>query len=160
VRENILSSQVLLTNISEMKNWFEKELAELNLSPLVKLTIYVTRTLNARARTGEKQSAEQAIIQASSFEKPDADISDPEKAAVTSGSCSPTTPESTVPIILGRPDISSRVRDVVSATGEPERTIVAACGPESLMNETRSVVGELVKSSERSVTLHCEQFGW
>lgn len=143
-----------------MKNWFEKELTELNASPLVKLTIYVTRTLNARTPTNEKQMTEQAIIQAPSFEKSDADISDPEKAVRASGSCSPTRPESTLPVMLGRPDISATVRGIVSTTGEHERAIVAACGPESLMRETRSVVGELVKKSERSITLHCEQFGW
>lgn len=63
-------------------------------------------------------------------------------------------------MVLGRPDISAIVRDLVASTGAHERTIVAACGPNSLMAETRGVVAGLVASESRSVTLHCEQFGW
>jgi NAD(P)H-flavin reductase len=145
-------------NPFEMKNWFEKELAELRGSPLVKLTVYVTRTLNARTPASEKQASEQAIDQAPSFEKSEAHITDPEKSA--SGSGSPTTSQSSLAVLLGRPDISAAIRSIADATLEHEKTIVAACGPESLMQEARGVVADLVKSSGRSVTLHCEQFGW
>ena len=68
-----------------MKNWFEKELVELSLSPLVKLTIYVTRTFNARTPTSERQNPHQAMTQASNFEKSDAHIADPEKSACHAG---------------------------------------------------------------------------
>jgi ferredoxin-NADP reductase len=98
------------------------------------------------------------MTQASNFEKSDAHIADPEISA--SGSCSPTASESTLPVMLGRPDISATIRTIVDAINEHERTIVAACGPESLMKETRGVVGDLAANSGRSVTLHCEQFGW
>jgi hypothetical protein len=140
-----------------MKVWFEKELAELNLSPLVKLTVYVTRNLNERSPDNEQRSLVKDAMKDSSFEKSKID-SDPEKAA--SGSSSPTARGSALPVMLGRPDISAAIRSVVNATGESDRTIVAACGPESLMSETRGVVADLVASAERSVTLHCEQFGW
>ncbi|KAH8801189.1 ferric reductase like transmembrane component-domain-containing protein [Hyaloscypha sp. PMI_1271] len=69
----------------EMKNWFEKELVELSLSPLVKLTIYVTRTFNARTPTSERQNPHQAMTQASNFETSDAHIADPEKSACHAG---------------------------------------------------------------------------
>jgi hypothetical protein len=142
-----------------LKNWFEKELAELSLYPFVKLTVYVTRTFTARTPTSEKQTSNEAITQAPCFEISDADIADPEKLVSGSVSCSPTTRELSLPVMLGRPDISAIVRQFVSATEQYERTIVAACGPESLMRETRGVARELVATSRRSVTLHCEQFG-
>ncbi|KAE9368550.1 hypothetical protein N431DRAFT_547515 [Stipitochalara longipes BDJ] len=141
----------------EMKEWFEKELAEMSSSPMVKLTVFVTRTPNVNTPGNEQQSTEQALMKESSFEKSKVD-SDPEKAA--SGSCSPTPRESNSPVLVGHPDISAVIHHIVSATEENERTIVAACGPESLMGETRCVVANLVATSRRSVTLHCEQFGW
>ena len=142
-----------------MKEWFEKELDELNRSPMLKLTVYVTRTLNVRTPDNEQRNLENDTANESNFEKSTI-VSDPEKAASVSGSCSPTTRESPFPVILGRPDISAVTRSIVGATEEHDRTIVAACGPESLMSETRYVVADLVTSSGRSLTLHCEQFGW
>lgn len=153
-----LSFEPTPTHILDMKIWFEKELAELSISPLVKLTIYVTRTLNAMNLTNEKQASNEAITQAPSFGKSDADIADPEKLASISGSSSPQTLN--LPVMLGRPDISATIQHIVGATDDHERTIVAACGPESLMSEARDIVGVLMKSSGKSVTLHCEQFGW
>lgn len=146
------------THILDMKNWFEKELAELSISPRVKLSIYVTRTMNAMNLTNEKQASNEAITQAPSFRNSDADIADPEKLTSTSGCFSPQT--LSLPVMLGRPDISATIRHMVGASDDHERTIVAACGPKSLLREARGVVGDLVKSSGRSVTLHCEQFGW
>jgi ferredoxin-NADP reductase len=153
-----LSFESMPTHILDMKNWFEKELAELSISPLVKLTIYVTRTLDAMNLTNEKQGSNSAITQAPSFGKSDADIADPEKLASTSESTSPQA--LSLPVMLGRPDISATIRDIVVATDDHERTIVAACGPESLMREAQGVAGALMESSGRSVKLHCEQFGW
>jgi hypothetical protein len=130
----------------------------LSISPLVKLTIYVTRTLNAMNLTNEKQASDEAITQAPSFGKSDADMADPEKLTSISGSSSPQT--LILPVMLGRPNISDTIQHIVGATDDHERTIVAACGPESLMSESRDIVGVLMKSSGKSVTLHCEQFGW
>jgi hypothetical protein len=62
--------------------------------------------------------------------------------------------------VLSRPDIGATIRELVAGTESNERTIVAACGPNSLMTETREVVAGLVTSQSRSVTLHCEKFGW
>lgn len=147
-----------LTTIREMISWFPKELAELSISPHVHLTICVTRALNASktSPTREQRKLDPVITEVQSFEKSDTAISDPEKSA--SGSCSPLV--ANLPVMLGRPDISATIRSIVSSTEEHERTIVAACGPESLMRDTRCVVGDLVANSGRSAELHCEQFGW
>ena len=129
-------------------------------SPIVNLTIYVTGSLSSSSAssTHEKQSPKQNVDRVHDLEKSSPDVSDPEKDV--SGHCSASSPDSVQSIVLGRPDISASIRDIVSATAEDEGTIVAACGPESLMKETRATVGDLVASSGRSVTLHCEQFGW
>ena len=143
-----------------MQHWFPNELAELRSSPIANLTIYVTGSLgsSSASSTHEKQSSKQIVDRIPDFEKSDICVSDPEKDA--SGHCSPSSPDSVQSLVLGRPEISASIRDIVSATTEEEGTIVAACGPESLMKETRATVGDLVASSGRSVTLHCEQFGW
>jgi hypothetical protein len=150
----------MLTNVSEMKNWFPTELTELSHCPLVKISIYVTGSINASQTSpkSEKQKSDQVVTEVRSVERSDSAIFDPEKSG--SGSCSPYTTESTLPVTLGRPDISATIRSIVGAREEHERIIVAACGPKSLMRETRVVVGDLVANSGRSVTLHCEQFGW
>jgi hypothetical protein len=150
----------ILTHNSEKRVWFEKELAELSLSSLVKLTVYVTRTVNTRTPTSDEQASNEAITHAQSFETSGTDIADPEISASATVSCFPTAQALSLPVILGRPSISVILRDFVSATEEHERTIVASCGPESLMKETRSVVRDLVAGSGRSVAFHCEQFGW
>jgi hypothetical protein len=141
-----------------MTSWFPKELAELSISPHVHLTVYVTRFLNASktSPTSEQRKSDQVITEVQSFEKSDTAISDPEKSA--SGNSSPSV--ANLPVMLGRPDINATIRSIVSGTEEHEKTIVAACGPESLMRDTRGVVGDLVANSGRSVELHCEQFGW
>ncbi|CZR58623.1 related to ferric-chelate reductase [Phialocephala subalpina] len=139
----------------EAQSWFEKELTELAVSPLVTLTIYVTRSIGA-CTPPEKQAPNEVITRAQSFEKSE---TDPEKAA--SGSCSPTSPTTdTLPTMLSRPDISTTIRSILSVTSEEERTIVAACGPVGLMKDVRDVVGDVVVDSGRSVAFHCEQFGW
>jgi Ferric reductase NAD binding domain len=141
-----------------MKDWFAKELDELNGSPLVKLTIYVTRAVTAESLVIKESIS--PPTQTSSFEKSENNLSDPEKSASALESFASDTQSSTLSVMDGRPDISAEIRAIVSGMEEHERTIVAACGPESLMKETRAVVGDLVVSSGRSVTLHCEQFGW
>lgn len=68
--------------------------------------------------------------------------------------------ESNISIIPGRPDVAAKIQGIVACTETHEKTIVAACGPDGLMNQTRRIVAALVASQDRSVTLHCEQFGW
>jgi hypothetical protein len=99
----------------------------------------------------EKDNKEVAITQNSSLFS-----SDPEKSV--SGILS--TSESNHSVVLGRPDVSARIRETVAATGEDEKTIVAACGPDGLMKEIRSTVSDIIGGGQKSIALHCEQFGW
>ncbi|KAF8855174.1 hypothetical protein BDZ45DRAFT_728253 [Acephala macrosclerotiorum] len=138
----------------KMQSWFEKELAELAASPLVNLTIYLTRSMSASTQK-TKLASNTIVAQAQSFEKSE---TDPGRSA--SGNCSPTAPEPTIPMRLGRPDMSTAIRSIVSGTAEDERMIVAACGPIGLMRDVRDVAGDLVVDLGRSVTFHSEQFGW
>jgi NAD(P)H-flavin reductase len=55
---------------------------------------------------------------------------------------------------MGRPDLTSKITEVVESTGEEDRTIVAACGPDSMMREVRRTVAAVVGKGERSVELH------
>jgi hypothetical protein len=71
-----------------------------------------------------------------------------------------STAESSISVIRGRPDIGAKVHDIVAGIEAHERIIVAACGPDSLMMETRRAVAALVATQDRSATLHCEQLGW
>jgi hypothetical protein len=77
-----------------------------------------------------------------------------------SETASSSTTDSNLPLTIGRPNLKESIRTILSRTGEIERTIVAACGPDGLMRTTRLVVGDLMVSSGRSVNLHCEKFGW
>ena len=64
------------------------------------------------------------------------------------------------PVIFGRPHTAAKIHEIVNSTESSDSTIVAACGPEGLMLEVRQAVAEVVSSGTRSVSLHCEQFGW
>lgn len=136
-----------------MQKWFHAERTELIASPLVDFKVYVTGSTDTDKNTFHSRSDSHGIIQ--SLEKSE---TDPEKSALES--YSPTTPDSDAPVRLGRPDIGASIREIVSSTQIQESTIVAACGPNSMMRETRTVIGDLVARSGRSVQLHCEQFGW
>lgn len=68
--------------------------------------------------------------------------------------------ESNWPVVLGRPDITAKIHDIIDSTEESDSTIVACCGPQGLMLEIRQVVADIVGTGKRSIHLHCEQFGW
>lgn len=142
--------------ILEMQNWFHSERTELIASPLVDFKVYVTGSSSATAIVSSSEKGVDGIdTHVRSFEKSE---SDAEKSALDS--YSPTTSDSDSPVKLGRPDISALIRGIVNSTEIHASTIVAACGPNGMMRETRAVVGDLVARSGRSVQLHCEQFGW
>lgn len=141
-----------------MKNWFAKELIELSASAKVKLSVYVTRTFQAEPVAIEEQIP--TLPRISTLEELEKHVSDPEKSPSASERSASIVQGSSLPVMSGRPDISATIRAIVAGTEEEERTIIAACGPESMMKETRAIAGELVASSGRSITLHCEQFGW
>lgn len=60
----------------------------------------------------------------------------------------------------GRPDLASVIRNAVTTTPSNQRVLVAACGPDGLMNFVRDHTAKLIRGDGPGVELHCEQFGW
>jgi hypothetical protein len=60
----------------------------------------------------------------------------------------------------GRPDAASLIRDAVKTTPQNQRVLVAACGPDGLMQIVRDTTATLIVGDGPAVELHCEQFGW
>jgi hypothetical protein len=67
---------------------------------------------------------------------------------------------SSMPVIFGRPVTTAKINEIMGSTEFSDSIIVAACGPDGLMREVRQAVACVVGAGKRSVTLHCEQFGW
>jgi hypothetical protein len=148
----------------EVKEWFAKELSELKFSPIVTVALYITRSASTTYTTSDQGNREMIISQSPSLyrrdpEKADIEKSDPEKHATIYSKPSPTL-ESNITEVIGRPDIDVKVGNIVAGMGAHERAIVAACGPAGLMAKTRRVVAALVSTQDKSLTLHCERFGW
>ncbi|KAI1301984.1 ferric reductase NAD binding domain-containing protein [Xylaria venustula] len=71
-----------------------------------------------------------------------------------------TTDNLSLPIIYGRPDIETSIREAISSAAKDERVLVAACGPQGLVNTVRNTTASCIRVDGPSVELHCEQFGW
>ncbi|KAI0974164.1 ferric reductase NAD binding domain-containing protein [Xylaria arbuscula] len=71
-----------------------------------------------------------------------------------------TTDSVSLPIIYGRPDIETSVREAIGSAAKNERVLVAACGPLGLVNTVRNTTASCISINGPSVELHCEQFGW
>lgn len=67
---------------------------------------------------------------------------------------------SSLDIQSGRPDLSAIIGVVVKNASRDEAVIVAACGPRSMIGDTRNSVARIVGINGPSVTLHVEEFGW
>ncbi|KAK5632074.1 hypothetical protein RRF57_007788 [Xylaria bambusicola] len=65
-----------------------------------------------------------------------------------------------LPIIHGRPDIKTSVREAILSAGKDERVLVAVCGPTGLVDTVRNTTASCISLGGPSVELHCEQFGW
>ncbi|KAI5458720.1 hypothetical protein BGZ63DRAFT_427094 [Mariannaea sp. PMI_226] len=57
-----------------------------------------------------------------------------------------------------------RVREAILGAiqhmGTNQRVLVAACGPESMMQDVRAATGDCIRSNGPSVDVHCENFNW
>jgi hypothetical protein len=62
-------------------------------------------------------------------------------------------------LLQGRPDLPSIISEVIRNSGRDEKIVVAACGPESLVNLTRNSTAACVNMGGPLVVLHIEQFG-
>jgi hypothetical protein len=157
-----------------MQNWFQNELAALSSSPLFLLTIHVTgspsstRPVSILNAPGQHTSSDEdekplqkntnpSVPSSTSDRDPEKGCSKEQGTSIQSGSVGGA---SNVSFILGRPNLASKITEVVESTREEERTIVAACGPDSMMREVRRTVAAVVGKGERSVELHLEAFGW
>lgn len=60
----------------------------------------------------------------------------------------------------GRPDVSAMITNVVEKAEGNDKIIVAACGPDSLMQAARRSVANNIKVKGPSMEYHAEQFGW
>lgn len=87
-------------------------------------------------------------------------MQDTEKSSASSTSSSAEIPSDLI-INGGRPDIKNLLK-LLLTEGESDdgRTIVGACGPESMMRDVRATVASEVGTARRSVRLHAESFGW
>lgn len=65
-----------------------------------------------------------------------------------------------LPIVYGRPDIETLVREAIMSVGKNERVLVAACGPMGLVDNVRNTTANCISVDGPSVELHCEQFEW
>ncbi|TVY20703.1 Ferric/cupric reductase transmembrane component 2 [Lachnellula arida] len=140
---------------SEMLEWFSEQLKELTASPLVNVRIFSTRgstsdnTLVSHSSDEEKNSS----MDPSTSSKNTHDI-EKQIASPVSSADMVYSPQ------IGRPDIATIINEIVEKAEDNDRVVVAACGPDSLMQATRSTVAKNIKINGPSLELHVEQFGW
>ncbi|KAF2104692.1 hypothetical protein NA57DRAFT_70900 [Rhizodiscina lignyota] len=120
----------------EHMEWFKDELEEIQASPHINLTVFVTRP-----------GRHEAILE-KVFDNGDA-------PRHMSYNHFPTIRKEE-----GRPDIKATVDDLISTANKTDRIIVSCCGPKMLMQEVRNTVAKSIPISGPSVTLQNEQFGW
>lgn len=73
-----------------------------------------------------------------------------------------TVPEEIVglPIHRGRPDVAAVIKDQIRSIPQDVKVLIAACGPDGLMEEVKSAVADCIRKDGPFVELHCEKFGW
>ncbi|KAH9900225.1 ferric reductase NAD binding domain-containing protein [Xylariomycetidae sp. FL2044] len=65
-----------------------------------------------------------------------------------------------LPLIHGRPDTETLIKDAVESVDKDQRVLVAACGPDGLLKIVRDTTANCIRVHGPAVELHCEQFGW
>ncbi|CAJ2503027.1 Uu.00g104210.m01.CDS01 [Anthostomella pinea] len=73
---------------------------------------------------------------------------------------SATTSSSDLTLIHGRPDTEGLIRAAVRSVGKDQRILIAACGPNGLLDVVRNTTASCISVDGPAVELHCEQFGW
>ncbi|KAL3420053.1 ferric reductase like transmembrane component [Phlyctema vagabunda] len=162
----------------ESISWHEKELAQLQSSPLINLILHASRigiddspsepTSPISPTDSEKSNAETALSNAStvvsaSSEKQHLPSLDVEKyPAIQAHELSARS--RTWRILPGRPDVKYLIEHAVAdATKDGSRRVaIVACGPEALMRTVRRTTADCITVSGTgpSISLHSEQFGW
>jgi hypothetical protein len=138
---------------------------------MIRSTIHITRLIAETSTTSPETAPDGSAIvnekvhhgffatQNPSYERKPTCDSDIEKSSHVS-SAKPLSTGRGPEIRPGRPDIGNLILNMVGSIEGNEKTVVAVCGPQSLMLITRSTVASIVRSGHRNITLHCEQFGW
>ena len=87
---------------------------------------------------------------------------DPEKDAIMSDSEKSTVPPTVndIPLVYGRPDTASLIKEAVQSVAKDQRVLVAACGPTGLIEVVRDTAASCIRANGPAVELHCEHFGW
>ncbi|KAI0473118.1 ferric reductase NAD binding domain-containing protein [Xylariaceae sp. FL0804] len=75
-------------------------------------------------------------------------------------SSSASSVHSELPLIHGRPDAAALIKEAVESAGRDQRVLVAACGPDKLIDVVRNATASCIRADGPAVELHCEQFGW
>ncbi len=136
--------------------WFTEELAQIAASPLINLAIHTTSNtfsiLATKETTSTSSDVELGVL-------PSPEVPVPVSVSVSSSKIAAMQ----IPagsISTGRPNIPSMISSIVKNVKLDERVVVAACGPEGLVNVARNATARCVRAGGRSVELHVEQFGW
>ncbi|KAB8270215.1 ferric reductase like transmembrane component-domain-containing protein [Aspergillus minisclerotigenes] len=135
----------------ESLKWFESQLAKLQESPCVNISIYVTR--DAMSSGGSTVSSTPVPDKSPSLTNALPSVGD-----IEMGLSKTTAPgaiqDDAVYMKKGRPDIRLLISDCISGCGSEERVGIGGCGPIGMIDTLRQVVRERQISGPRS---HCIQ---
>ncbi|KAI9732747.1 MAG: hypothetical protein M1818_007481 [Claussenomyces sp. TS43310] len=153
------------TLLAEMISWFRPEFEELEVSPLVQMNVYLTRStsdspLSASAgRTASNSSAELSVEKQRSAGDEELDVGAyaSEKKVISDVRATGRSTQFQV----GRPHVRTVIEQAVGRADPSDRVVVAGCGPTLLMKGIRRTVAACVARRDGpSIELHCEEFGW
>lgn len=148
-----------------MLEWFSLQLKELAASPLVNLRLYSTCSSSPSINTTTPPSRPDSFQEKIGPRTPiDSPTSTKNSGEVYNVAKQPNFPiystNLAVQLQSGRPDISATISDIFERSEANDRVIVAACGPDSLMQAARRSVANNIKVKGPSMEYHAEQFGW
>lgn len=153
-----------------MISWYTKELLEIRASPNVNILIHVTGTPSNSTTSSttvlpSPKAASSPMLDSEKNQDVTTTTTDLEKSS-RSVSSSSSADLSVFATVAGRPCVKDLIESFVSG-GEKgsaqagKKNIVAACGPNTLLDEARMTVAAVVGRGEGAeVGLHCESFGW
>lgn len=163
----------MLSNTDSLTH-FSRDLATLAVSPYVTLHIHATHSSSSILI--QNVGNEKAILNEGSVISPNSAVGsqkqsiipyDVEKSPQSDSSSSSVSDSASLPanitIHAGRPDVSVLITGVVNECQSGDRVIVAACGPQGLVDAAKGTVGDILVSGSKtipSVDFHAETFGW
>lgn len=144
------------------------ELEALEQSPLVEIRVHVTRSSSSSPNMPISRSPMYVLA---GLERPSPGTTSPLETPISARHLvnydiekhPETRVRSSHPSTIirsGRPDIAHFIMEMVEKSSANDRIVVAACGPQSLMQAARKTVAGCIKVDGPSLELHCEQFGF